>query len=100
MFILFSIFFLINDRLFTTLYSSLSLVKIVGRAKKILDFTVTSTLIHFVICLSIFSIPYRWEWWVIQIICVILQTIIAECICARIEMAEDPLIRLSQVKVV
>lgn len=76
------------------------MAKVVGKARRILDFAVTSTIFHLVIVSLTFSIPLTWEWWVVQILCVILQTLLGEYISARIEISEDPLVRLSQVKVV
>ena len=64
---------------------------IVERAKKCLDFTVTSYLLHLCGCAWYESFPDRWEWWAVTIANVVAMSLLGEYLCMRREMQEIPL---------
>jgi len=71
-----------------SLVIGLILVKVVGRAKRVLDFSATSFIVHLAFVMLFSGFPLSWRWWLLQAICVTLQTLLAEFICIRREMKE------------
>uniref|UniRef100_A0A6B2LPK1 Uncharacterized protein n=1 Tax=Arcella intermedia TaxID=1963864 RepID=A0A6B2LPK1_9EUKA len=68
--------------------SALVILYVVGKAKKVLDFTVSKFLIHLVICSSYGGFPTTWVWWVSHLVSVTLETLLAEFLCLRSEHTE------------
>ena len=74
--------------------SAIFIAKIVERAKKCLDFTITLFFFHFLGCLVYRGFPSRSEWWTIQFLSVIVTVLLAEYLCARLELADIPILDL------
>ena len=64
---------------------------VVKRTKQCLDFAATAHLIHLVFC-SFYSgaLPYAPSWWVAQILCVSLMTVLGEYLCYTTEIKAIP----------
>jgi hypothetical protein len=70
---------------------SFVLVQFVSRPKKVLDFSVTRFIIHFVTCCSYStSFPVSWIWWLCNILSVVVETLLGEFLCVRREMKKIP----------
>src|SRR5690606_30431592 len=74
------------------MYRSGFLMYVVERAKKCLDFSSTMHIFHLLGCI-VYSrrFPDRWEWWVINIVTLILTAVLGEFLCQRKELREIPL---------
>jgi len=70
--------------------SSIALWYIVQRAKQCLDFAFTSHFIHFIICWIIVGFPKNWVWWLTNLACITLSTVIGEYLCMRYELKAIP----------
>lgn len=64
------------------------LVYVVERAKKCLDFSFTLFFIHFCFCWIYGGFPDTVEWWVINILCCILMTVLGERLCMNEEQKD------------
>jgi len=87
---------------FTSLYNGITIIGIslsaisgavvilntVGKAKKVLDYSVTRFFVHFIICCVYDGFPLYWLWWVVHIVAVTLETLLGEYLCLRREHAE------------
>jgi len=64
---------------------------VVGRTKQCLDFTATIHGYHFFACWWAYGyVPVTFWWWVTNVGCVILTTVMAEFLCMRSEMKAIP----------
>lgn len=86
-----------RGRLFVTalvlnaLTSALGLWYVVKRTKQCLDFAATAHLIHLVFCWFYSgAIPSAPSWWVAQILCIALMTVLGEYLCMRTELKAIP----------
>lgn len=78
--------------LFNSLCCSLALWHFVQRTKQCLDFTVTTHLIHLLVCwIYNGTFPTTLSWWLINIICIIVMCVCGEFLCMRSEMKAIPL---------
>lgn len=65
---------------------------IVQRTKQCLDFAATMYFIHLVSCTVYMGrVPQTISWWVVNILCLALTTVLAEFLCMRTEMRAIPL---------
>lgn len=73
------------------LTSALGLWFVVRRTKQCLDFAATSFLIHLLLC-SVYAgaFPSSLSWWLTQIFCVALMTVLGEYLCMRTELQAIP----------
>jgi len=60
----------------------------VGKAKKVLDFSVTRFAFHFIGCCIYDGFPVYWLWWVVHLVAVTLETLLGEYMCLRHEHSE------------
>eukprot|EP01125_Pyxidicula_operculata_P021214 TRINITY_DN8092_c0_g1_i1.p1 TRINITY_DN8092_c0_g1~~TRINITY_DN8092_c0_g1_i1.p1 ORF type:complete len:156 (+),score=10.82 TRINITY_DN8092_c0_g1_i1:45-512(+) len=68
------------------LFGSFVMLHIVTKAKKVLDFSVTRLIFHFIICcIYSDSFPKNWQWWLTNIIATALETLLGEFLCLRRE---------------
>ncbi|XP_002164093.2 protein SYS1 homolog [Hydra vulgaris] len=74
-----------------SLSNSIALWFIVQRAKQCLDFTCTSHFIHLIICWCVSSFPTAWTWWVMNVACIVLTSLLSEYMCMRYEMKAIPI---------
>ncbi|KAK0425134.1 hypothetical protein QR680_009051 [Steinernema hermaphroditum] len=79
-------------QLVTSVVTAFALSVVVQRAKQCLDFVCT---IHFwhlvaVICYA-WAFPTQISWWIVQLICIVVSTVLGEYLCMRIETREIPL---------
>uniref|UniRef100_A0A1I8A4W2 Protein SYS1 homolog n=1 Tax=Steinernema glaseri TaxID=37863 RepID=A0A1I8A4W2_9BILA len=79
-------------QLLTSLATAFALSVVVQRAKQCLDFVCT---IHFwhllaVICYAR-AFPTQISWWLLQLICIVISTVLGEYLCMRVETREIPL---------
>ncbi|PNW77143.1 hypothetical protein CHLRE_10g423950v5 [Chlamydomonas reinhardtii] len=77
--------------LLTACLSAVFLVWIVERAKKCLDFASTCFIFHLWFCWQYDGFPARFEWWVANILGLIIMSLFGEWLCLRREMQEIPL---------
>jgi len=77
--------------LLNALTSALGLWLVVGRAKLCLDFTATMHFWHLVIVWTYNrSFPLSLSWWLLNVICITLTTVLGEYLCMRSEMRAIP----------
>ncbi|KXZ56181.1 hypothetical protein GPECTOR_1g156 [Gonium pectorale] len=77
--------------LLTSVLGAVFLVWIVERAKKCLDFASTCFLFHFLFCWRHDGFPTRLEWWLANILGLVIMSLFGEWLCLRREMQEIPL---------
>ena len=65
-----------------------SLIHVVERAKKCLDFSFTLFFWHFCFCWAYGGFPDTAEWWVVNVMCCILMTVTGEQLCMREEQKD------------
>lgn len=77
------------------LYNSSVLMSIiVEKSKKVLDFSVTLFIIHFMACVFYNGVPRTWDWWIIHILGTIMMVLMGEYLCAKREMDDIPLLTI------
>ncbi|XP_013404457.1 protein SYS1 homolog [Lingula anatina] len=75
-----------------SLTCALGLWYTVKRTKLCLDFASTVHLIHLVVCWGYNArFPYTVSWWLVNIICIVLMTVLGEFLCMRSELKAIPL---------
>ena len=67
---------------------------IVERAKKCLDFAVTAHLLHLCCCTLYDGMPDTWEWWIVNLMSLVVMALLGEYLCMRREMQDIPLLGL------
>eukprot|EP01116_Phalansterium_solitarium_P013888 TRINITY_DN3133_c0_g1_i1.p2 TRINITY_DN3133_c0_g1~~TRINITY_DN3133_c0_g1_i1.p2 ORF type:complete len:150 (-),score=18.75 TRINITY_DN3133_c0_g1_i1:518-946(-) len=67
------------------------LVLIVERAKKCLDFAVTTFFVHLLLCCLWAGFPKSWIWWGINVLAVVVTAVVGEYFCMRRQLHEIPL---------
>ncbi|CAM9116052.1 unnamed protein product [Discosporangium mesarthrocarpum] len=77
--------------LLTAFSGAILLPMIVERAKKCLDFTSTLYIIHFGICTLYDGPPRNWEWWMLQVVGLVIMVVLGEYVCSRRELRDIPL---------
>lgn len=70
---------------------AVAIALIVERAKKCLDFSFTAYFIHFVACSAYAGLPRQWQWWAVNIACLVATALTSEAICARRELRDIPI---------
>lgn len=80
--------------LFSSFTGAVLLALIVEKAKKCLDFSVTMFMIHLVACSMYGGIPDTSDWWIVNILHMIVMILLGEFFCARREMQDIPLLTL------
>eukprot|EP01122_Echinamoeba_exundans_P006211 TRINITY_DN1707_c0_g1_i1.p1 TRINITY_DN1707_c0_g1~~TRINITY_DN1707_c0_g1_i1.p1 ORF type:complete len:157 (-),score=15.26 TRINITY_DN1707_c0_g1_i1:535-1005(-) len=83
---------IISASLINSSILAVALVFIVHRAKSVLDFTATIYFLHFLMCLLFSGFPSNWLWWLLQLVCFGIQTLLGEYLCVRREIREMPII--------
>ena len=68
------------------------LAKIVEKSKKCLDFSVTLFTLHFLLCSIYDGFPSSWDWWILNILGLIIMVLLGEYLCSRVELMEIPLL--------
>jgi hypothetical protein len=66
----------------------LSLIFIVERANKVLDFTLTVYLFHFLLVWLVYGFPLSLQWWMIEGCAAVATVMLAEFLCLKIEQQE------------
>lgn len=64
------------------------LLIVVERAKKCLDFAVTFTICHFLLCWRFDGFPVDWRWWAVNISMCIFAAVSGEYLCMKKELTE------------
>mmetsp|Transcript_10269 Transcript_10269/g.23409 ORF Transcript_10269/g.23409 Transcript_10269/m.23409 type:complete len:149 (+) Transcript_10269:93-539(+) len=77
--------FLINS-----LAGAVTLMVVVERAKKCLDFAATVQFFHLISVCAYDGFPSHWEWWVVTILSLTITVVIGEVLCMRKELVEIP----------
>ncbi|PNH03043.1 Protein SYS1 [Tetrabaena socialis] len=77
--------------LLTSTLGAIFLVWIVERAKKCLDFAATCFLFHLCFCWRYDGFPARLEWWITNLLGLVIMSLFGEWLCLRREMQEIPL---------
>ena len=72
----------------STGFVAYSLIHVVERAKKCLDFSFTLFFWHFCFCWAYGGFPDTAEWWVVNVMCCILMTVTGEQLCMREEQKD------------
>ena len=69
---------------------------VVERAKKCLDFAATAHILHFLgTIIYNQTFPASWTWWIVNVICLIIMSVLGEYLCMNRELQEIPLTRKS-----
>ncbi|PRP84151.1 hypothetical protein PROFUN_04142 [Planoprotostelium fungivorum] len=68
-----------------------SLVYVVERHRKCLDFAATVHIFHFFISCFYGGFPYRWQWWAINVVSLLFMSLLGEYLCMRKELQDIPL---------
>mmetsp|Transcript_38419 Transcript_38419/g.89311 ORF Transcript_38419/g.89311 Transcript_38419/m.89311 type:complete len:231 (-) Transcript_38419:118-810(-) len=76
------------------LYGAILLVLIIEKSKKCLDFGVTCFIIHVVVCTFYQEFPKTADWWIVNILGMIIMIIFGEYLCSRVELRDIPLLPL------
>ena len=72
--------------------SALGLWITVGRAKQCTDFAFTVHIFHLLACwIYNRQFPYTVSWWLVNIVCIALMTVLGEFLCMRSELKAIPL---------
>lgn len=74
--------------LFNSLFCAGILCLVVERAKKCLDFAFTTHAIHLCLCSLYDSFPSSWEWWIVNVLSLIIMAVLGEYLCMRRELRE------------
>lgn len=75
---------------------SILLTIVVEKSKKCLDFSITSFVLHLLVC-TLYSggnIPGTWDWWIIHFIGMIIMVLFGEYLCSKKELSDIPLLAL------
>lgn len=67
---------------------------LIGRAKKCLDFSATLYIIHLCICIIYGGWPSSLTWWIVNLACLAVMSLLGEWLCIRRELQEIPLTRI------
>lgn len=67
------------------------LMLIVERSKKCFDFAVTAHCVHLCCCVMYDGWPSSWEWWVVNLMSLVVMSLLGEYLCMRREMQDIPL---------
>mmetsp|Transcript_4185 Transcript_4185/g.4839 ORF Transcript_4185/g.4839 Transcript_4185/m.4839 type:complete len:174 (-) Transcript_4185:639-1160(-) len=67
---------------------------VVERAKKCLDFTATLFFVHLFLSSVHSGFPTNFQWWVLQVIGLVIMAVLGEWLCMRREMQDIPLATL------
>ncbi|KAL3840907.1 hypothetical protein ACJIZ3_025498 [Penstemon smallii] len=78
---------------FTSIAGAGFLVYLVERAKKCLDFSATIYLIHLFICIIYGGWPSSITWWVVNLTCLAVMSLLGEYLCMKRELREIPISR-------
>jgi len=71
---------------------SILLAVIVEKSKKCLDFSVTLFTLHLLLCTLYDGFPSSWDWWILNILGLIIMVLLGEYFCSRLELREIPLL--------
>jgi hypothetical protein len=61
---------------------------VVERSKKCADFAFTLYFVHFFFCLAYNGFPATWEWWIVNVLCVVVLGTLSERLCIRRELSD------------
>jgi len=78
--------------LLSSVIGAFLLTIIVEKSKKCLDFSVTYTTIHLLLCTLYNGFPASWDWWILNVLGMIIMTVLGEFLCSRLELKEIPLL--------
>lgn len=71
--------------------SAVVLLFVVARPRKILDFSITRFILHFLACcIYSASFPISWAWWLSHAIATVIETVLGEYLCVRREVQDIP----------
>jgi phosphatidylglycerophosphatase A len=76
----------------SSVIGAILLALIVEKSKKCLDFSITLFAIHFVICTLYGGFPDSWDWWIINVLGLIIMVLLGEYLCSRVELRDIPLL--------
>jgi hypothetical protein len=77
---------------FNALAGGCFLAIVVERAKKCLDFAATIHLLHLCCCTMYDGFPNSWEWWIMNLMSLVVMSLLGEYLCMRREMQDIPLL--------
>eukprot|EP01100_Stratorugosa_tubuloviscum_P002454 TRINITY_DN1574_c0_g1_i1.p1 TRINITY_DN1574_c0_g1~~TRINITY_DN1574_c0_g1_i1.p1 ORF type:complete len:153 (+),score=47.09 TRINITY_DN1574_c0_g1_i1:256-714(+) len=72
----------------TAIICALSLVLVVERSRKCLDFAFTIYFNHFLFCCFYAGFPKTFMWWIVNICCLFVTSLLSEYLCRKKEMRE------------
>ncbi|XP_064640300.1 protein SYS1 homolog [Lineus longissimus] len=65
---------------------------IIKRTKQCLDFTITVHFVHLLVCwIYNHTFPATVSWWLVNIICIVIMTVLGEFLCMRTELKAIPI---------
>mmetsp|Transcript_36912 Transcript_36912/g.77090 ORF Transcript_36912/g.77090 Transcript_36912/m.77090 type:complete len:157 (-) Transcript_36912:99-569(-) len=81
--------------LINSIFNIAALIVVVERAKKCLDYGGTVYFLHICFCFMFNGIPGCWQWWLCNILALIIAVVFGEYVCANRELREIPMTRLA-----
>ena len=78
--------------LLSSIVGAFLLALIVEKSKKCLDFSITLFSVHLIFCIIYDGFPASWDWWIINILGLIVMVLLGEYLCSRVELREIPLL--------
>lgn len=78
--------------LISSVMGAVLLALIVEKSKKCLDFSITLFSVHFGLCTLYDGFPASWDWWIINILGLIIMVLLGEYFCSRVELRDIPLL--------
>ena len=79
---------IITNVLMVSILDAVSLLVVVERARKCLDFAVTIVFLHWVGTLLYSGNPMSWDWWIVNSIATTVTAVAGEQLCMKVELAE------------
>ena len=81
--------------LLNSFFNIASLIYVVERAKKCLDYGGTVYFLHVIFCAFFKGLPTCWQWWLCNFLALIIAVVVGEYLCATRELREIPMTRLA-----
>jgi protein SYS1 len=78
----------ICNSIIVALFGAVSLLVIVERARKCVDFAFTVYFLHWMLTMAYSGFPLSWDWWVVNTTCMITMAVAGEQLCMRTELSD------------
>tara|TARA_B100000780_G_scaffold254054_1_gene201941 strand:- start:97 stop:585 length:489 start_codon:yes stop_codon:yes gene_type:complete len=78
----------ISNSIIVALFGAVSLLVVVERARKCMDFAFTVYFVHWLLTMIYSGFPLSWDWWIVNTMCMIIMALVGEQLCMRTELAD------------